>query len=284
MDVLVGEPPECVHPVVAMGRVLSLVERHAPSSQARRFVYGAAAAMTLPLAWGAVGWLIERVAPWQVRAILLKSVIAGYGLLSAGRQVENSLRLLDLSRARNQLRALVSRPTHELDESLIAAAAIESLAENLADSWVAPLMAYAVFGLGGACFYRAANTADAMWGYHTPRYEWLGKGCARVDDALNWIPSRTAAQLLIVSGPRPGRALRVFLRDRGRTRSPNAGQVMAACAGQLNVRLEKPGHYVLNADGRAPTAQDIRAARRLVARAMLLGAVLAFAVRRWLRA
>jgi adenosylcobinamide-phosphate synthase len=90
----------------------------------------------------------------------------------------------------------VSRRTDDLDSGLIASAAIESLAENYVDSWLAPLAAYSLFGLGGALAYRAANTADAMWGYRSAEYEWLGKGAARLDDVLNWLPARLGGLLL----------------------------------------------------------------------------------------
>jgi adenosylcobinamide-phosphate synthase len=279
LDAVLGEPPESVHPVVFMGRTLSLLERSAPARQGGRLLYGVLTAMVVPLAWATAALQLERVAAWPLQALALKPTVAGRGLLVAGREVEQSLRSGDIGVARVELRTLVSRPTQDLDEPLIAAAAIESLAENLVDSWIAPLLAYAAFGLGGAYFYRSVNTADAMWGYRTPRYGALGKGCARLDDVLNWIPARIAAALLMVCGPRPGEALRVFLRDRNRTSSPNAGQSMASCAGQLGVRLEKSGHYVLNPHARVPEATDIAAARGLVARAMLLGALFAMLLR-----
>jgi adenosylcobinamide-phosphate synthase len=182
--------------------------------------------------------------------------------------------------ARHALMALVSRPTADLSPSLVAAAAIESLAENLVDSWVAPLLAYALFGLPGAYAYRAANTADAMWGYRTPGYEHLGKVAARLDDALSFVPARLGALLLAVVGPNPREALAVWRRDAHRTPSPNAGPPMSAIAGQLNVRLEKPGTYVLNATAPEPTPADVAAARALVARAMLLAGLLALAAPR----
>ena len=102
----------------------------------------------------------------------------------------------DLPGARLALGALVSRPTAELDSGLAAAAAIESLAENVVDSWLAPLLAYALGGLPLAYAYRAANTADAMWGYRGTPYEHLGKVAARLDDALNWLPARFASVLI----------------------------------------------------------------------------------------
>jgi adenosylcobinamide-phosphate synthase len=119
-----------------------------------------------------------------------------------------------------------------------------------------------------------------MWGYRTPAYEHLGKAAARLDDVLNWLPARLGVLLLAAVGPRPMTALAVWWRDAGLTTSPNAGQVMAAAAGQLGVRLEKPSHYVLHAQGRTPTSDDIAAARLLVGRAMLVSALVSLSVAR----
>jgi adenosylcobinamide-phosphate synthase len=279
LDTLVGEPPERLHPVVWMGWLLKWLEAGAPRSERARLAYGAAAGTALPLAWCIAGRLIEKNAPWPLQVLVLKSAFAGQSLHAAARRVESSLADGDLDRARADLRWLVSRPTSELDDDLIAAAAIESLAENVVDSWVAPLLAYALFGLGGALAYRAANTADAMWGYHTDDYEWLGKVAARLDDVLNWLPARLAALLLVLVGPRPGTALRVWRRDARLTASPNAGQCMAATAGHLGVRLEKVDHYVLNRQARPACARDIATARATVARGMVLVAILCVLIR-----
>jgi adenosylcobinamide-phosphate synthase len=269
LDALWGEPPASVHPVVWMGRLLDWLETRAPRSEAGRLTYGLGIALGGPLVWGGLGWLVERLAPWPLRVLALKATFAGRCLLQAGRRVEDSLRNHDLDRARAELMWLVSRPTAELDAPLIAAAAIESLAENLVDSVVAPLLAYWVGGLAGAYAYRAANTADAMWGYRTPAYASLGRAAAKLDDVLNWLPARVGALLLVMVGPRRGQALYAWRQNAARTASPNAGQPMAAAAGQLGVRLEKPGHYTLHAVAPPPSTDDVAGARRLVGRAML---------------
>jgi len=275
MDELYGEPPSLVHPVVWMGHALAWLEAHAPHSAAARLAYGCAVSLGLPAAWGCLAGIVERRAPWPVQALLLKPTFAGRALLAAARRVEDALDAGRLGEARQELGSLVSRPTAELDDQLARAAAIESLAENFVDSWLAPLASYALFGLGGAYAYRAANTADAMWGYHTPRYEWLGKAAARLDDVLNWAPARLGTLLLVLSADRRRAALTAWWRDAGRTASPNAGQPMACVAGALDVRLEKRGHYLLNRTARLPGPGDIAQARRLVRRAMVLAAVAA---------
>jgi adenosylcobinamide-phosphate synthase len=278
VDAWLGEPPAALHPVVWMGDALSWLERHAPRCDRARLAYGTVVACGLPTLWAAFGLAVERVAPWPLQSMLLKPTFAGRSLLQAGHRVEQALTDGDLACARAELASLVSRPTDQLDAGLVAAAAIESLAENLVDSWVAPLLAYACFGLGGAYAYRAANTADAMWGYRTPAYEYLGKAAARLDDALNLLPARVGALLLICLGSNRRASAEVWRRDAARTPSPNAGQSMAAMSGRLGVRLEKRDTYVLNADQAVPSPSDLRRARQAVKVAMVASAALSMVV------
>jgi adenosylcobinamide-phosphate synthase len=168
----------------------------------------------------------------------------------------------------------VSRPVAGLDGAQLASAAIESVAENLSDSLVGPLLFYLLFDLPGALAYRAANTLDAMIGYHG-EYEDLGKAAARLDDLLNLLPARLSALLLVGAawlGCGDGRAAWGTLRrDRARTASPNAGWPMAAAAGALRVRLEKMDHYRLGSPFPDPTPRDIGRAVRLCYAAAALG-------------
>jgi adenosylcobinamide-phosphate synthase len=275
-----GEPPAPFHPVVWMGRLLDWLEARAPRHEVTRLLYGTFVALAVPLGWAWLARMVERFTPWPLHALALKPAFAGRALLDAGRRVEAALDGSQLAPARDELRSLVSRPTASLDAPLVAAAAIESLAENLVDSWLAPLLAYSGFGLSGAYAYRAVNTADAMWGYRTPRYERLGKTAARLDDVLNFVPARLGALMLCcVAGRRWQAALQTWRTDGGLTSSPNAGQTMACAAGALGVRLEKSEQYVLNAAAPLPGTESIARARTLVARAMWLAAGLAMLIR-----
>jgi adenosylcobinamide-phosphate synthase len=259
-----------------MGRLLDWLEARAPRQSAARLLYGSIVALLVPLGWAYLARSVERFAPWPLQALALKPTFAGHALFEASCRVQTELEHQQLVAARAELRSLVSRSTASLDDSLVAAAAIESLAENLVDSWLSPLLLYSAFGLTGAYAYRAINTADAMWGYRTPRYELLGKASARLDDVVNFIPARIGAVVLCcVAGRRVGKALATWCADGGRTTSPNAGQTMAVTAGALGLRLAKPGHYVLNAAGSVPDVGSIARARALVARAMLVSAGLA---------
>ena len=185
-----------------------------------------------------------------LEALLLKTTFSLRGLVEAARRVERSLDAGDLDGARFAVRALVSRDPSRLDAALLASATVESLAENLCDSLVAPLLYYMLGGLPGALAFRAVNTMDSMIGYRG-EYEYSGKAAARLDDLLNFLPARFAGGLLVLaaglSGGDVGGAWQALRREHGRTSSPNAGWPMSAMAGALGVRLEKPGVYRLAA-------------------------------------
>ena len=175
----------------------------------------------------------------------------------------------------------MSRDATALTPPLVAAAAIESVAENTTDSFVGPWIAFAIFGVPGAVAYRALNTMDSMVGYRGTT-EYLGKAAARLDDAVNLLPARLSGLLLLVSGwPARlpvGRAWRTMRCDRGATASPNAGVTMSVMAGLLGVRLEKPGHYVLGKEMREPEPADIDRAVRIVNRTAVLAVVVSLGV------
>jgi len=271
LDALLPELPNAVHPVVLMGRFLALGEQLAPRHPLARFVWGAA--------WMAGGMgLNAALAAWVPRYAVVQSMAAhtllAYRALDrAVGQVQAALQNGDLVEARRLLGwHLVSRPTADLGEADVAAAAIESLAENLSDSVIAPGMWYLLGGLPALAVYRFTNTADAMWGYHNERYEWLGKTAARCDDLLSMVPARLTALLIstaaqIVTG-RGVNAWHVARRDHGRTASPNAGWPMAAMAGALDTMLMKIDHYRLGDGTCRPDPVMIGKARHIARTAL----------------
>jgi adenosylcobinamide-phosphate synthase len=161
----------------------------------------------------------------------------------------------------------------------VAAAVIESVAENTGDGLVAPLFYYTLFGLPGALVYRFLNTADAMLGYHDEKHEWLGKAAARLDDAANFVPARLTALLFLAAAGLAGEDVRrgwaIWRRDAGKTASPNAGHPMSAVAGVLGVELEKKGVYRLGEGLPLPEPADIARSVRLMRQAGGLAAILA---------
>jgi adenosylcobinamide-phosphate synthase len=191
---------------------------------------------------------LNMVAYVLVAAFLLKSTFSLKELHRVAFRVEGFLERGNLSKARVEMKGLVSRDTSKLDEPHLVSATVESVAENTSDSFIAPLLYFLLFGVPGAIAYRVVNTLDAMAGYHG-EYEYLGKFAARLDDGLNFIPARLSGLLMVAAAylcRRDGKdAWRVMLRDHGKTESLNAGWPMSAAAGALKTRLEKVGHYSL---------------------------------------
>ncbi|MDI1258365.1 adenosylcobinamide-phosphate synthase CbiB [Aquabacterium sp.] len=279
IDRLWGEPPTWAHPVVAMGRYLAwLGPRLSAWRPGFAFLGGAVAwcvggGMVMMLAWGAQRGLSE--CAWYVQTlllgVLLKPLLAWRMLRDEVASVEGALGE-SLGAGRAQLQRLVSRDVSQLDEVAVRESAIESLAENLNDSLVAPLLWFAVGGLGAAALYRFANTADAMWGYRG-RYEWAGKWAARADDILSWLPARITALLLCLSaGAMP--TWSSITRQARATPSPNGGWPMGVMALLLKVRLGKPGVYVLNESAQLPEARHTAQALAWAQRAVWWAAVL----------
>lgn len=214
--------------------------------------------------YGLAGLELAKLPHWLdavLTALLLKPLFALRLLLREVAAVETAL-AQGLGPGRERLSHIVSRDTANLDPDEIRESSLESLAENLSDSVIAPLLWFALFGLPGAAVYRFANTADAMWGYRG-RWEWAGKFAARADDLLNLIPARMTAIALLLLRPNRWQLLWRLPREASRTTSPNSGWPMGAMALTLNVRLRKPQVYALNADGPSPSAADTSSALRL---------------------
>ena len=287
-----GEPPASVHPVVWMGNYLrgcgSVTVRCPP---APAFVLGALAWWVGVLAVGALGWSLQVLALWQVSEYrahpdlqsgveaALVAILMAWGLkgMLSWRMLREEVGAVELALAqsleagRERLSWLVSRDTAQLTESQVRESAIESLAENLNDSVVAPIFWFVLLGLPGAAVYRFANTADAMWGYRGvyrgKNWEWAGKWAARADDVLSWMPARITGLLLALAAK--GLPLSALHREARKTPSPNSGWPMAAMALALNISLGKPGVYSLNPEGIAPREPDTLLAQGLASKVVL---------------
>ncbi|MEM9954833.1 MAG: adenosylcobinamide-phosphate synthase CbiB [Chloroflexota bacterium] len=266
-DMTIGDPPNRWHPVAWMGTTIYWLRRHAP--QRGKFIFGGL------IAWGGavVVWIstvfvicvIERL-PQPLSALLqawlLKTTFSLQGLNNAAYEVETALQNADIVEARRLLSwHLVSRDTSALNPSQVAAATIESVAENTSDGVIAPLFWYGIGGLPAAMTYRYLQTCDSILGYRDTEREWLGKIPARTDDVLNLIPARITGMLLVLVRPR---AWHIWRHDAHLTASPNAGHPMSAMAGALDIELEKVDHYHLNANAPAPQTDDIQRSRHLM--------------------
>jgi adenosylcobinamide-phosphate synthase len=186
---------------------------------------------------------------WIMEILLVNSSCTLQLLCTLALQMARFLERKQISQARAQLSWLCSRDPSTLNSSDLAAATLESLAENLSDSFVAPLCWYVLFGPLGALGYRVANTLDSRVGYHG-KYEWFGKPSARFDDIINLIPARLTALLLVaaaalIKGCHAVDGWRAAWKDCTQCESPNAGWPMSAMAGLLGIILEKKGEYRL---------------------------------------
>ena len=294
LDAVLREPPTSLHPVRAIGRYLDAASVAVPVRPPRRALLSGGAAWLLGAAAAVTaGAAVERVArdlPSGHQAVVvgvaLWPLLSGQMLLDEVGAVERAL-AVDIESGRAAVARIVSRDVSGLSETQVRQAGLESLAENLSDSVVAPLLWFALGGLPAALVYRFANTADAMWGYRTARWRHAGAVAARADDLLNLAPARLTGVGLTLGAPAAGGRARWagLRRNAHRTPSPNAGWPMAALALRLGIRLEKPGAYTLHPAGRPPESADTAAALRLVRQriwtAVAAAAVVAGLRRRW---
>ncbi len=286
LDILFGDPPNRLHPTAWMGSLIAALMPLRPHQKpALELLFGASLVLGGGTLVAGVGFLLVRLIQllptpleWLATAVILKTTFSLRGLDRAALEVQAALETGDLPEARRLLSwHLVSRDTRPLTASQVAAATIESVAENTSDSFVAPLFFFTLGGLPLALAYRFANTADAMLGYRDAEREWLGKVPARLDDLLNFIPARMTGLFItlaaFLSGKNGRQAWRILRRDAHLTSSPNAGIPMSAMAGALGVALEKTGHYCLGAELRPPGTTDLHQARHILVWCGVLAAI-----------
>lgn len=308
LEALVGWPDALHrairHPVVWIGALIALLERHLNNparSDALRRLGGAIALIVLLVAvWyvaSVVRHMIYSFLPadgWIVEGVIAATLLASRNLWNHVIAVARGLEQDGIDGGRAAVAMIVGRDPESLDEAGVSRAAIESLAENFSDGVVAPAFWLAIGGLPGIALYKAINTADSMIGHKSDRYRAFGWVAARLDDLVNLPASRLAALLLVLAAAilptaSAANAFATVERDAGRHRSPNAGWPEAAMAGALGLRLAGPRRYATEGvvedrwmgDGRADaTAADIRRALNLYVMAglLLFAAALAGAV------
>lgn len=268
-DLTIGDPPAWPHPVNLIAAAIRSAEPLARRYIGDAFVGGAVMSATIVAAAGLAGATLGR-APAVLRVAAAASTLAGGSLFDHAAAVRDALESADLASARAALARMVGRDTEDLDESAIARAAIEALAESVCDGIVAPLTALTCFGVSGAFAYKAVNTLDSLIGHIEAPYTLFGRFAARADDVANYVPARLSVLLIAaaaaVCGFNGARALSTAVTQGAHHRSPNAGYGEAAMAGALGVRLGGPLAYdgirhdapVIGASFRAPRAPDVR--------------------------
>ncbi len=251
LDLLLGDPHRLPHPVRAIGAFLTCLE---PRARAWGLPLRLAGALCVLLTAGfcaGLVYLLLRV-PLLGGAVALYLAYAGLALGQLVKEGRRALRLIEsgaesgdlsaeMNAAREAVGFLVSRDTSALGPEELRRTLAETLSENLGDGFVCPLFYLVLAGPVGLWAYKAVSTMDSMWGYKTERYRELGWACARLDDALAYLPARLTAVLLILAGLCLGLdwrgALAHTARDARRMESPNAGWPMATSAWLLGAGM-----------------------------------------------
>lgn len=285
IDVILGELPTKIHPVVIIGSIISFFKKIFINIKNKLsgllLVLATVLVVSIILYILFVVFSFNDVLLFILFIILLSSTFSVNMLLKTAIDVKNDLDE-SIDKARKSVSYLVSRSTGELTESFIVSAVIESLTENITDSYVAPMFYYAVFGviillnplenqlyylLLIPMLYRIFNTLDAMVGYQTDELKDIGFFAAKIDDILNYIPSRIAGIYIVISAyllKFDGKnSYKIMRRDARNCPSPNSGYTMATTAGALNIQLIKKDTYILGDASKEINKDDITKAVNL---------------------
>lgn len=287
LDQWLGEPQRA-HPLVGFGKLVSWLEARTNHWQtAGAQIQRLRGLISLLLLISPFIVLALLASYWQEGKLLLEVLvlylaIAGCSLVEHGHSVMAALQKKDLDEARKKVSWMVSRDTEQMDEAAVKRATIESLLENGNDAIFAAIFWFVVAGLPGVVLYRLVNTLDAMWGYRSERYLYFGWAAARLDDLLNWLPARLTALTYALLG-HSRTALRCWSKQGGQCESPNAGPVMAAGAGALQLELGGAATYHGElherpqlGEGNAPQTVDIQRTCNLLQHGQLLWLVIIF--------
>ncbi|MDO8724942.1 MAG: cobalamin biosynthesis protein [Candidatus Methanoperedens sp.] len=250
LDIIIGEPPVFLHPVIWMGNLIKFFVSRAPKRHRKAYGLFMAAfcAGTALLAAMAITSFGEGPINLIIAAFFLKPTFSIRMLTVSALRIRKDLEDGNIEKVRSDLKTFVGRDTSKLTESQSASAVIESLAESFVDGILAPLFYFLLFGLPGSLVYRMINTLDSMVGYRKEPYKDLGYASAKLDDIANWAPARLSLLFIFMASiffGKPRETIRTCISDHGKTASPNSGWSMSAVAGALGVKLEKVGFHVL---------------------------------------
>ena len=298
LDLAFGDPRWLYHPIRLIGNLIAWAEKPFraafPKSEKGELAAGTFFAVFVVAVSTAVPALLlalaSRLSSWLVFALEVFwsfQILAAKSLKSESMKVYAALKEGDLPKARKAVSMIVGRDTQKLTEEGVAKAAVETVAENSSDGVIAPLLFLALGGPALGFFYKAVNTLDSMVGYKNDTYLYFGRFSAKLDDVLNFIPSRISGLLLVLASPLAGLSMegawKIFRRDRRNHASPNSAQTEAAAAGALGVQLAGDAYYfgklykkpTIGDPLRPVEYEDIRRVNRLMYAAVCLALVLA---------
>ena len=302
LDAIFGDPAWLPHPVVYMGKAISVLEKglraRLPKTPEGELWGGRILAFCLPVGTLVLTSLVcmgaaalHPLLGLAVQMFWCGQALAAKGLVQESMNVYRELTKLDLPAARIAVSRIVGRDTEALTAEGVTKAAVETVAENASDGVIAPLFYMLLGGAPLALTYKAINTMDSMVGYKNTQYLYFGRAAAKLDDIANYLPSRIAALLWVVAAALTGNdarsAWRIWRRDRRNHASPNSAQTESACAGALNVQLAGPAYYfgeyypkpTIGDAVRPIEPEDIRRADRMMYAESLLALALGLVIR-----
>lgn len=263
LDLIIGDPYKLPHPIRLIGGLIGKLDHLFMDKRIDKernknterllglilvlIVISLTALVTSIVLIGA--YLINPILGMVIEAILSFYILAAKSLKVESMKVYYALKNKSINEARYAVSMIVGRDTDSLDKEGIIRAAVETVAENTSDGVIAPLIYLSFGGPIVGLVYKAINTMDSMIGYHNERFENFGMTAAKLDDIVNYIPSRISAWLMILASFIGGKdydgknALKIFKRDRYNHKSPNSAQTESVCAGALGVRLAGDASY-----------------------------------------
>lgn len=260
LDSLIGDPNTRFHPVVLMGKAISLGEKllYRQKAQEVEATYrGFILVLLLLLLTYGVGygivWGIHRlpeqyfILGYFLQALVFCFMISPKSLAKAGLNIYDPLEEGNIDEARTKVNYIVSRDAQRMNETDITRATVETIAENTMDGVVSPIFWFFVGGLPLLMVYRMVNTLDAMIGYKNDRYLYFGRTAAKVDDIFNLIPARITGLMFVLVAKMLGgsrkNSWQIMKRDAAKHPSPNGGYPEASLAGALGIQLGGLNYY-----------------------------------------